>query len=198
MPLVLLLCYPLFVHLGVVTHTPALQAMAIIFLAAAVQYPGLRQGKPFPWAVLLLSILLAAWLATIDLAKYVLYIPPIIIPLLVWSGFTRTLMPGQVPLITGIAEHVHGQLPPDIERYTRRMTILWAALLAGLSLWTALLSWLGSPMLWSLFTNFINYALVAVLFVAEFFYRRRRFPDFQQPPFREYLHIVFHSGVHRS
>ena len=40
--------------------------------------------------------------------------------------------------------------------------------------------------------------LVVVLFIAEFFYRRLRFPYFQQPGFRRYLQIVFDSGLRRA
>jgi uncharacterized membrane protein len=175
-----------------------LQVFALAFLAAAIQYPGLRQGNLFSWGVLLLTVLASLWLASMDLARYVLYLPPIIIPLLIWSGFIRTLLPGQVPLVTAIGEQVHGELPPELERYTRRVTVLWAAVLAALALWAALLPWLGSELLWSVFSNFVNYGLVAVLFVAEYIYRRWRFRYFEQPSFRQYLNILFQSGARSS
>jgi uncharacterized membrane protein len=197
MPWLLLLCYPLCVHMAVITRTPALQVLAICCLAAAIQYSGLRRGNGFSWLVLISVVLVSVWLAAVDMARYVLYVPPIIIPLLIWSGFIRTLLPGQVPLITAIGEQFHGQLPPEITRYTRRVTIFWALTLALLVLWTASLPLWASPLLWSLFSNFINYALVVVLFVLEFIYRRWRFRSFEQPSFREYLHIVFQSGAHR-
>lgn len=198
MLLVLLLCYPLCVHLAIVTQIPALQVLALFFLAVGVQYPALRRGSVLAWSGLLLLIVLSAWLAFQDLAKYVLYVPPILVPLLVWSGFVRTLMPGQVPLVTAIGQRVHGELPADIVHYTRRVTVLWAIVLGGLSLWAAALPWLGSALVWSWFSNFVNYALVALLFIAEFYYRRRRFPDFEQPSLRETIGIVYRSGVRSS
>jgi uncharacterized membrane protein len=198
MSLVLLLCYPLCVHFAVVTQTAVLQVVAIVCLAAGIQYAGLRQGNVFSWCVLIGVALVSFWLASVDLARYVLYVPPIIIPLLIWSGFMRTLLPGQVPLVTAIGVQTHGQLPLEIERYTRGVTVFWAVFLAVLTLWTAVLPWVVSATVWSLFSNFLNYGLVALLFLAEFIYRRWRFSDFEQPSLRQYLNIVFQSGAHKS
>lgn len=198
MPLLLILCYPLCVHFSVILQAPMLQVVAIACLAAGIQYPGLRQGSAFAWGILLGVTLVSAWLASLDLTRYVLYVPPIVVPLLVWSGFMRTLLPGQVPLVTAMGEQVHGQLPPEIERYTRQVTVFWAVFLAALTLWATLLPWLVSDTTWSLFSNFINYALVVVVFLAEFVFRRWRFRDFEQPSLREYLQLVFRSGVRRA
>lgn len=198
MPLALMLFYPLCVHMAVVTGYHSLQTLSLVCLAAGIQYSGLRQGQLFSWSVLALTALVGAWLSSMDLVRYLLYVPPIVIPLLIWTGFMRTLLPGQVPLVTAIGQHVHGDLPDDIERYTHRVTVFWAVFLALLSLWSAVLPWIGSPLVWSLFSNFINYALVALLFIAEFFYRRLRFPYFEQPGFRRYLHIVFESAGRRT
>lgn len=175
-----------------------LQVVAIVFLAAGIQYPGLRQGKLFSWGILLGVALASACLASGDLARYVLYVPSIVLPLLIWSGFMRTLLPGQVPLVTAMGEKVHGQLPPEIERYTRHLTVFWAVFLAALTLWTAALPWLVSETTWSLFSNFLNYGLVVAVFLAEFAFRRWRFRDFEQPSLRAYLSIVVRSGVRRA
>ncbi len=189
----LLFCYPLCVHLAVVTQQPYYQVFAIVGLAAGIQYTGLRQASFFAWGILLLVVALALWLTTRDLARYILYLPPIVIPLLIASGFLRTLLPGEVPLVTAIGQQVHGQLPPELERYTRRLTFFWFLFLLAMAIGAALLPWLGSPLLWSWFSNFLNYALVAVVFVIEYVYRRWRFSDFPQPSFRDYLTIVFNS-----
>ena len=189
----LLLSYPLCVHLAVVTQQPYYQVLAIVCLAGGIQYSGLRQGSAFAWGVLLLVVALALWLTSRDLARYILYLPPIVIPLLIASGFLRTLLPGEVPLVTAIGQQVHGQLPRELERYTRRLTIFWFLFLSAMAIGAALLPWLGSPLLWSWFSNFLNYVLVAVVFVIEYIYRRWRFSDFPQPSFRDYLTIVFNS-----
>ncbi len=98
----LLLSYPLCVHLAVVTQQPYYQVLAIVCLAGGIQYSGLRQGSAFAWGVLLLVVALALWLTSRDLARYILYLPPIVIPLLIASGFLRTLLPGR-----GATGHCH-------------------------------------------------------------------------------------------
>lgn len=188
-----LLAYPLCVHLALVAQQPYYQVVAMVCLAAGIQYAGLRQGSIFAWGILLLVLALALLLTTRNLARYILYLPPVVIPLLIGSGFLRTLLPGEVPLVTAIGQQVHGQLPQDLERYTRRLTLFWFLFLLAMAIGAALLPWLGSPLLWSWFCNFLNYAMVAVVFVAEYAYRRWRFKDFPQPSFRDYLSIVFSS-----
>ncbi len=74
---------------------------------------------------------------------------------------------------------------------------MWTVFFAVLALWSALLPWLATITLWSLFTNFINYMLAALLFVAEFVYRKWRFQDYDQPGFVEYLKIVHKSGIRK-
>ena len=39
--------------------------------------------------------------------------------------FYRTLRPGAVPLITLVARMEHPDLPPDMDRYSRRLTWAW-------------------------------------------------------------------------
>jgi len=45
--------------------------------------------------------------------------------------FAETLLPGREPLISRYTRFDHGRLPPDLGPYTRFLTVLWAALLAG-------------------------------------------------------------------
>ncbi|WP_343893814.1 hypothetical protein [Craurococcus roseus] len=45
--------------------------------------------------------------------------------------FAATLLPGGEPLISRYTRFDYGHLPPDLGAYTRALTVLWAALLAG-------------------------------------------------------------------
>jgi uncharacterized membrane protein len=107
---------------------------------------------------------------------------PVAVNLALCWLFGRTLAAGREPMIGRFARLERGApLPPDLTRYTRTLTALWTAFFAlmasisvGLAIW-------GSTLAWSLFTNFINYLLVAVLFVGEYVYRRLRF--------RHYSHL---------
>jgi uncharacterized membrane protein len=51
--------------------------------------------------------------------------------LLACYHFAATLLPGREPLISRYTRFDFGRLPPDCAAYTRGLTLLWAALLAG-------------------------------------------------------------------
>jgi uncharacterized membrane protein len=111
--------------------------------------------------------------------------PTIIYPLphvgaylfLLWL-FGRTLRPGNEALITRLATYVHGRLPEEINGYTRRVTWAWCLFFAGMALTSVLLFVLAPLSTWSLFANLLNLPLVAAMFLCEYAYRLRRYPDF--------------------
>jgi uncharacterized membrane protein len=94
--------------------------------------------------------------------------------------FGRTLAAGREPMIARFARLERGaELPADLARYARALTAAWtgfffamAAVSLGLALW-------GSVLAWSLFTNVINYALLALFFVGEYVVRRIRFRHYR-------------------
>lgn len=189
----LILGYPLCVHVAVLLGWPVLRVLAVGLLAAGILLPALREGSGLAWSAWLLLVLAAVALDASGRPLYLLYLPPIALPLLLLVGFARSLKPGNVPLVTAIALQVHGSLPPDIERYTRRVTSFWSVVLLALSMLSAVLATCADPVLWSAFSNGINYLLVAACFMAEYGYRRWRFRDFDQPGLRAYLGIVWRA-----
>ena len=91
--------------------------------------------------------------------------------------FARTLMHGRVALITQIARRISGELSAEVEAYTRHATIAWCVLFT-LQVFISLLLYLFAPLaVWSFFINVLDFPLLALMFVAEFGYRRLRFPD---------------------
>lgn len=91
-------------------------------------------------------------------------------------GFGRTLLAGRIPLCTQFALIVHGTLPPEARDYARRVTVAWTLFFAGMVL-TMLMLFLMAPLpVWSAFANFGAAALVAVMFIAEHWIRRRALP----------------------
>jgi uncharacterized membrane protein len=90
-----------------------------------------------------------------------------------WFGSSLRL--GRVALVTRMARAVHGTLPPPIERYTRKVTLAWAAFLVALCVVSLLLFTLASRGAWSVFANLLLLPLVALMFVAEYAYRTLRY-----------------------
>jgi uncharacterized membrane protein len=81
--------------------------------------------------------------------------------------FALSLRPGQVAVITALSRQIHGDLPPAIDRYTRRVTWVWCLFflleLAG----SALLLGFAPIAWWSFFVNVLNAPLIIVLFLGE-------------------------------
>ncbi|HEV7476952.1 MAG TPA: hypothetical protein VGO02_04350 [Burkholderiales bacterium] len=107
---------------------------------------------------------------------------PLAVNLALCALFGRTLATGREPMIARFARLQRGaELPPDLASYARTLTVLWtwffasmAAISLGLAIW-------GSTLAWSLFTNVVNYLLVAAFFVGEYVYRRVRFKHYRHP-----------------
>ena len=195
MPLALIILYPLLVHLSVTTDVPQLQVVAIICFACGLLFKGLRRGSKPAWLALGGVSLIALGFGLLDITLYVLYLPPILLPLLLLFVFGRTLIPGQEPLVTAIGEASRGPLSAEMRRYTRLITQFWCGVFLAMMLWSLTLPWLEQPELWSWFTNIINYGLVAVFFVGEFILRRYLFPEHNHPGFVEYLRIVAQANI---
>lgn len=94
--------------------------------------------------------------------------------------FGVTLARGRQALCTRFAEMVHGSLTPEEVRYSRQVTWAWALFLLSISLVSAVLFFLVSIEVWSVFANFLSFPLILLMFVVEFAVRRRRLPHQKQ------------------
>ena len=94
---------------------------------------------------------------------------------LLWL-FGRTLVAGGEALVTSVARRVHGTLEPEIEIYTRRVTMAWCVFFGGQLTLSALLFAFASREAWSLFVGAFNIPLLALMFACEYLYRITRYP----------------------
>lgn len=189
--------YPLLAHAASVRSDGVLAALATFDIALILLLPSLARSCPRAWALLACAALVLVWLARMPYALLPLLLVPVLFVALVGWGFARTLRVGRVPLITQIVSALEAREParlePEIARYTRSLTRLWAIVLfalAGLNLVLALLAvprgllatfaiatpWPVGETLWSWCANGATYGLIGGLMVAEFAYRSRRFP----------------------
>ena len=108
--------------------------------------------------------------------------------------FGSSLTPGRVPLITMVSERLSGgPLTPELNRYTRSVTLAWCCFFV-LELIISLLLLLFAPLaVWSLFTNVLTMPLVVTMFLAEYAYRRLRFRSYQHRTIRQVIE-AFSSG----
>ena len=192
---VLIAAYPLLVHCALVFAVPQLLFIAPMLFLTGVFFLSLRAGSQLAWLVfsgLCGCILLLEYLG---LTLYLLFLPPVVIPLLLLFVFGRTLRSGREPLITAIGEAARGPLSQAMRTYTRRLTQLWCLVFVTMIVWSAILPLLKQPELWSWFTNVINYGVVGVLFVGEFMLRKKLFPTHNHPGFFEYLRIIGSANI---
>ena len=181
----LLAAYLVAAHYSVTASDPYPGLTILTLILLRLMWPSLRRGRPAAWLAVAALAAALALLLSLERGELLLYLPPVAINLLFLIGFLRSLQPGETPLITRIAIAFGEELTPQRQRYTRQVTVAWTLLFAALTAECLLLALLAPPALWSLFTNGINYLLVATLFVGEYLLRRRLFP--QPQGFRGFL-----------
>lgn len=188
---VLILAYPLLVHLAVILHLPMLQWLALCCLSATPLYPRLLSGHGWSWLTFFMLVVFLLLLTLAGGGRYVLFIPPVLLPAVGAWFFGRSLRKGEVPLITRIARASrNGELPAELLPYTRGITWLWALTLSGMALLSIMLAAFAPLEWWSLFTNFLNYLILAAIFPLEYLWRRLRFRHLEHPGFFDYIRMV--------
>ena len=192
----LAIAFPLVAHAAIVSRSGSLTLASLAVLSLLVLLPRLIRWQLAAWCavpvvvggLVLLWRMHAAWLP--------LYAMPVLISFGVAWLFGHTLASGEVPLVERLAQVMHGAdgVSPGIRRYARSVTLAWAALMTVMGLLNLALALIAQPdgvlllfgiqppftvrvETWSLFANFLNYAIVAVFFVAEYLYRIYRFPE---------------------
>ena len=90
--------------------------------------------------------------------------------------FGRTLLAGREPLVSTFARVVHGRLPPEVARYTRRVTLAWTIFFALLFAASCVLYLAHLREAWSVLANFVTPVGVAAMFAVEIFVRHRVLP----------------------
>lgn len=202
----LMLAYPLLCHVASVAQPPQAgiwSATTLWLLLAWCLLDALWAGSR--WAVGLLVAAAAGlgWLAGSPWAWLLLLTPPVVFPLWVAWLFARTLLAGRQPLVARIVHAVHASagmpVEPALERYVRRLTAAWAAVLVLLAVLNLVLAmsvvpdgplamagitpwWPVSHTTWSWLANVVNWGLLGGFALVEYAWRSWRFP---QRPYRD-------------
>ncbi len=198
--------YALLTHLYASTHRLSWALAALMLLALAVLFPGLRARRPVALVacIAIPAALLSPWFR--QHAALVLFVPPIVANLALGWLFGHTLRTGSVPLVERLVRLLHPENDIQDEAvwpYARRVTLVWAALFHANALACLLLALFAAPggvlvsiglapdmqvpiHWWSWYANLGCYAATGVLFLGEYVYRRHRFP---WQPYRHFFHF---------
>lgn len=115
---------------------------------------------------------------------------PVAMNLALLFAFARTLWAGP-PLVETFARLQVPDLPPDEVRYCRSVTRVWCVFFAGNAAVCLGLAWFAELGTWVLYTGFVSYVLVGVVYAVEFVVRSWRFGRYEgalvEPLFRRIL-----------
>jgi uncharacterized membrane protein len=75
---------------------------------------------------------------------------------------------------------VHGNLPPEVLRYTRQVTIAWTLFFAALFVASCALYLTGERAAWSMLANFATPVGVGAMFAIEYVVRHRVLPNWER------------------
>jgi uncharacterized membrane protein len=109
---------------------------------------------------------------------YLLQHAGIHLALALWFGLT--LRPGHQPLISALAERVHGHLIPTMAVYTRQVTQAWVLYFASIATASLGLFFGADFEVWSLLANVITPVLSLSMFAGEYLLRYRLHPEFER------------------
>jgi uncharacterized membrane protein len=177
----LLLVYSLSIHFGILSGQ---QLPALLVLVGVGTLLLLRRRR---WWLLPLIPLTLYLIWSTDSVSTLLLLPPVLINLLLALVFGSTLLPGATPLITQFSRIMKGHLDDKALKYTRRVTLAWVIFFALMGMESILLALYAPPLVWSLFTNFLNYFFLLLFFLVEYFLRVRLFPEQEHPGFIPFL-----------
>lgn len=185
--------YQFFMH-NVVTAGPVTPVDAALILSPFAIAAGwaIKVERGWGQALLVVFSLELAVFATVSYlsfehAVFTFGLPHMAGNLFMMWFFARTLRGGRVSLITAIARRVHGSLKPEIERYTRTVTLAWSLFFAMQAALSVTLFTFAPLEVWSTYINLLNVPMIILMFIVEYIYRVLRF--------REHKSSIF-SAVH--
>ncbi len=166
-------------YLSSTGRLPPLLSVAISLAPPLVGAVVLSWRTRSRWLVLLVALAVAAAFHLDELAQHVStlwFVQHAGVHALLAIVFGRTLRPGEVPLATRIARAVLPSMPPEVVRYSRRVTVAWTVYFIAMTALSVLLFFGASTAAWSAFATLVSGPLVAVMFALEFALRRRVLP----------------------
>jgi uncharacterized membrane protein len=171
---------------AILAVSPALVLVALL---------ALRSSHPVAWLVPIALGAACMWLLRKEITDHfgmIYWLQHTGMQVLLCIIFARTLFAGRQPLCTRFAEALHPPLTEAQKTYSRQVTIAWAVFFALIAFISTFLFAYAPVSIWSFFDNFLVLPLVVLMFVVEYWVRRRALPDM------EHMHIFDSVRVFRN
>ena len=165
----LVVLYPVFIYFGLNLFDPRWLSLVLI-AAVGLRCLGPRLPQPFLLAFAV-ALFTTCSLTLLSGAEWGLFIYPVLVNGLLCVLFVTSLWRGP-SVIETLARLSEPDLAPSGVAYTRKVTWVWALFFALNGTIAAMTITLGREW-WALYNGFIAYLLMALLFSAEWWVRRR-------------------------
>ena len=193
----MLLAYPALIHLSLALDRPVVIAGMWLVISSIGAGIAIRRSSALAlvfFGVILLAAI-ALWIRGRELD--LMYLPPVLMNATLLMVFARTLLPGEIPLVSRVASLWRGTLDDEVARYTRWVTFAWVIFFAVMVLESILLALFAPLHIWSLFTNFLNYLFVLVFFVVEYQLRFYFLPNHEHLGIRDFCRLLISVDMRR-
>jgi len=187
----LFMIYPYLVYRGIesgmVWIAPAIFSGIFLMQSFAARKVKIKIYK----ALLAIGLLLGAYYLQTVTAK----ILPVLIQLMLMYFFGRTLLKGKgPPFIESFVRLDFSEIPPQLLRYCRQLTILWTGFFAFNVLMCIALAIFSNDKWWALYNGVFIYLMIGVLTLGEYIYRHLRFPELDIPDPKSTIKNMFVNG----
>ncbi len=190
--LCLIILYPLTTHFSMVIGDPN-PSLFLLLLGVLLVSTGLFLSHRYKASAYVLFGAMGLYFAAYYIFSNhitILFIPPLLGSLFLLWLFGRSLAPGRTALISQFANAYHGELPPPVALYTRRVTMIWTVYFAVFAVSVLYLGFISPSSGGSFYINLFNYMMIALLLVGEYLIRINRFKDLQHPSFIGFIRLL--------
>lgn len=190
---VLAVAYPLAVWFALARYSP--RVVGILVAAAIVPLMVLRHRnapREHLWAVMRIPLVIVAVLGAgiaFDDARFLL-----MIPVLINAGLLITFassLGAEMPIVERFARMQEPELSDAKQRHCRQATLAWCAFFFANGTAAAALALAAPVSWWATYNGGIAYALIGLMFVAEYVVRKYRFRDYGRAPHDRLLAVLF-------
>jgi len=180
---VLAVAWALMAHITSASGVPSGWGAALALAPMGFALALLLWRLPSRWLGAAIAVALAAglwwiWPVLTGRVALLFYLEHLGVYILLSSVFGRSLRGPGESLVTRMARSVHGGvLTPAQAVYTRQVTLAWCLFFAGMAVVsTGLFLW-APVAAWSTFANLLGGPLIALMFAAEYLWRRHALPE---------------------